>query len=240
MMVGRALSADFLKMRRKGIWFLVILGSVGLLAMQALNFGLRYDYMIEQYKDDLWKGLIGEIFTFVPIALFLGTTLIASQIANVEHLNNSWKQLLALPVSRIAVFTAKYLLGVIALIVSCLILSGGTIALGLALKFSTQDIPYLVILKLSLIPFLAALPLLALQLWLSLTLKNQALPITIGITAAIASLFAGNYPEWFPLTWPMLSFSGKVNPAMPVGAGIILAFIIYLLGMGHFRRKDVD
>lgn len=122
-MIGKALSSDFLKIRRKGIWLLVFLGSVGLLAMQALNFGLRYDYLIDRYKADLWKGLIGEIFSFVPIALYLGATLISSQIANVEHQNNSWKQLLALPISRASVFTAKVLLGLIAMGVACLILS---------------------------------------------------------------------------------------------------------------------
>lgn len=240
MMIGKALSSDFLKIRRKGVWFLVLLGSVGLLAMQALNFGLRYDYMIEHYKPDLWQGLIREIFSFVPIALYLGATLISSQIANVEHQNNSWKQLLALPISRASVFTAKVLLGFIAMGIACLILSAGTVVLGILLKFGTGNIPYLMILKLSFLPYLGALPMLALQLWLSLSLKNQALPVTLGITAAIASMFAANYPEFIPLSWPFLSFISEAKPALPVGAGIILAFIIYMAGMGHFRGKDVN
>ncbi|MEC0240992.1 ABC transporter permease [Paenibacillus dokdonensis] len=238
-MVGRALSADLLKIRKRGIWFLVILGSLGLIAMQALNFGLRYDYLVGNiYKGDEWGGLVGEIFSFVPIALVLGATLIASQIANVEHLNNSWKQLLALPISRTAVFTSKYLVGVIALTAACVLLFAGTIGLGLALGFSTEHIPYLKILKLSFLPFLGALPMLALQLYLSLTFKNQALPIMIGITAAIATMFSANYPDLLPLAWPFLAYYAK--PAMPVAAGIILFIVIYLFGTGHFVRKDVD
>ncbi|WP_212978424.1 ABC transporter permease [Paenibacillus azoreducens] len=239
-MIGKALSSDFLKIRKKGVWFLVFLGSVGLLAMQALNFGLRYDYMIDHYKTDLWLGLIREIFSFVPIALYLGCTLIASLIANVEHQNNSWKQLLALPISRVSVFTAKVLLAFIAMGVACLILSAGTVILGILLGFGTDNIPYLTILKLSFLPYLGALPMLALQLWMSLTLKNQALPITLGITAAIASMFSASYPEFVPLSWPFLSFVSEVKPELPIGAGIILAFIVYMVGMGHFRRKDVN
>ncbi|MGN7359558.1 ABC transporter permease [Paenibacillus sp. SAF-054] len=239
-MILRVLSADLLKIRRKGVWFLVLLGSLGLIALQALNFGLRYDYLVgHQYKEDVWGGLASQIFDFVPIALVLGATLIASQIANVEHLNNSWKQLLALPISRAAVFTSKYLVGVIALTVACVLLFAGTIGLGLILGFSAGDIPYLKLLKLSFLPFLGALPMLALQLYLSLTFKNQALPIMIGITAAIATMFAGNYPEFLPLAWPMLAYY-DAKPAMPVASGIILFILIYLFGTGHFVRKDVD
>ncbi|MCJ8011966.1 ABC transporter permease [Paenibacillus sp. KQZ6P-2] len=238
-MLLRALSADFLKIRRRGIWFLVFLGSLGLVAMQALNFGLRYDYLVGKvYKGDEWAGLIRETFSFVPIALVLGATLIASQIANVEHLNNSWKQLLALPISRVTVFTSKYLVGVIALTAACLLLFAGTIGLGLALGFGAEHIPYLKILKLSFLPYLGALPMLALQLYLSLTFKNQALPIMIGITFAILTMFAPNYPEILPLAWPFLAYYAK--PAMPVASGIILFIFIYLLGTGHFVRKDVD
>ncbi|MEC0368356.1 ABC transporter permease [Paenibacillus chibensis] len=238
-MILRALSADLLKIRRKGVWFLVLLGSLGLVVLQALNFGLRYDYLVGKlYKEDAWGGLAGEIFDLVPIVLVLGATLIASQIANVEHLNNSWKQLLALPISRAAVFTSKYLVGVIALTVACVLLFAGTIGLGLILGFSAGDIPYLKLLKLSFLPFLGALPMLALQLYLSLTFKNQALPIMIGITAAIATMFAANYPEILPLAWPFLAYYAK--PAMPVASGIILFILIYLFGTGHFVRKDVD
>lgn len=238
-MILRSLSADLLKIRRKGVWFLVLLGSLGLVVLQALNFGLRYDYLVGKlYKEDAWGGLAGEIFDLVPIALVLGATLIASQIANVEHLNNSWKQLLALPITRTAVFTSKYLVGVIALTVACMLLFAGTIGLGLILGFSSGDIPYLKLLKLSFLPFLGALPMLALQLYLSLTFKNQALPIMIGITAAIATMFAANYPEILPLAWPFLAYYAK--PAMPVASGIILFILIYLFGTGHFVRKDVD
>ena len=60
-MTGRALSADWLKIRGKGIWFLVFLAPIGLTAMQALNFGLRLDYLKEQYADNLWGGLLGNV-----------------------------------------------------------------------------------------------------------------------------------------------------------------------------------
>lgn len=234
----RSLSADFLKIRRKGIWFLVFLAPIGLIAMQALNFGLRLDYMKEQYADDLWGGLINNISLFVPISLYLGCTLIASLVANVEHQMSSWKQLLALPISRSAVFSAKFTLCFILLSVSCILLSLATIILGLVFGFGFT-FPLTDTIKLGFFPYFAALPMLALQLWLSLSFRNQALPVSLGVTAALVSPFAGNLSEWFPLNWPLLSYASPDNVWF-ISAGLCLGFIIMLIGLVHFNRKDVD
>ncbi|RCX18507.1 hypothetical protein DFP94_10639 [Fontibacillus phaseoli] len=237
-MMLRSLSADFLKIRGKGIWFLIFLAPVGLVAMQALNFGLRLDYLKKQYADDLWGGLISNVVIFVPIALYLGVTLVSSLVANVEHQMSSWKQLLALPISRTAVFSGKFTLCFLLLTASCILLPIFTIVLGLALGFGT-DIPLGDILRMGFFPYLGALPLLALQLWLSLTFRNQALPVTLGVAAAIMSPFAMQLPEWFPLNWPAFGYSGP-HASWFVGAGIICGAVIMVMGMIHFNRKDVE
>lgn len=237
-MMIRSLSADFLKIRRKGIWFLVFLAPLGLVAMQALNFGLRLDYMKKLYADDLWGGLIDNISSFVPIALYLGCTLIASLVANVEHQMSSWKQLLALPISRSVVFSAKFTLCFILLSVSCVLLSLATVILGLVFGFGSS-LPLTDTIKLGFFPYFAALPILALQLWLSLSFRNQALPVSLGVTVALVSPFAGYLSEWFPLNWPVLGYTSP-DKAWFISAGLCLGFIIMLIGLVHFNRKDVD
>lgn len=237
MMMGRVLSTDFMKIRGKGIWFLVFLGPLGLVAMQALNFGLRYDYLMKEYNEDVWGGLIDNFLMFVPLTLLLGITLVCSLIANVEHQMSSWKQLLALPVSRTAVFSAKFCLSMIVLLVSCMLLALGIIGLGLTLKFGTE-IPYLHILQVCVLPFIGVLPILVLQLWLSLTYSNQAISVPIGITLAIGSLFAGKYAEWVPIKWPYTALEGP-HQIEVIGASLSIGFVILILGMVHFSRKDV-
>lgn len=235
-MMGRALSSDFLKIRGKGLWLLAIAGPVGLIAMQALNFGLRYDYLTTKYADDLWGTLLENVFGFVPISLILGITLISSLLANVEHQLSSWKQLLALPISRTAVFAAKFVLIVILLTLSCILLGMGTIVLGLLLKFGT-NIPLLDIARLCFYPFMASFPILALLLWLSVACKNQSLPITTGV---LMSIFSGvSISEWLPINWPMLGYEGP-HQGWFVGAGLLCGFVILLLGSLHFSRKDVS
>lgn len=238
-MMLRSLSADFLKIRRKGIWFLIILAPFGLIAMQALNYGLRFDWMMKQYAEDPWGGLLQNISFFVPIALYLGCTLVSSLVANVEHQLSSWKQLLALPISRTAVFSAKFLLCFLLLSVSCVLLPAGALILGLSFGFETGAIPYADLARIGFYPFFAALPLLALQLWLSLTYRNQSLPVSLGVTVSIVSPFTLNLSEWFPLNWPVFGFEGPHREGF-VAAGLAVGAVILLIGLVHFNRKDVD
>ncbi|WP_379128102.1 ABC transporter permease [Paenibacillus sp. sgz500958] len=238
-MIWRALSADWLKIRGKGLWFLVFLGPVGLVAMQALNFGLRLDYIKQQYAPDLWGALLDNVSFFVPVALFLGTTLICSLMANIEYQMSSWKQLLALPVSRITVFMSKLILILLLLTVSCLLLSAGVIILGLLLGFGGDQIPYGDILRMGLLPYGAALPVLALQLWLSLTFSNQAFSVSLGVILSILSLFWSYIWEWVPLVWPYYAW-GSSRYVQFTGAGILLGLVLILPGALHFSRKDVD
>ncbi|WP_042200302.1 ABC transporter permease [Paenibacillus camerounensis] len=238
-MMWRALSADWLKIRGKGLWFLVFLGPLGLTAMQGLNFGLRYDYLKEQYQADLWGGLLSNVAGFVPIALYLGGTLVCSLIANVEHQMSSWKQLLALPVSRTAVYMAKLLLCLLLLVCSCLLLSAGTLALGLLLGFGIQAIPYADILRLGFASYAGALPIIALQLWLSVSSRNQTFPVAAGITLSLLSLFSMYLSEWMPLNWPVLAWEAE-SPWLFIASGLLLGLLMILPGAVHFARKDVD
>ncbi|ASA25327.1 ABC transporter permease [Paenibacillus donghaensis] len=237
-MMGRVLSSDWLKIRGKGLWFLVFLGPIGLLAMQGLNFGIRYDYLTEQYKADLWGGLLANLADFVPVALCLGGTLICSMLANVEHEMNSWKQLLALPVSRTMVFLSKLLLCLLLVAVSCLLLSAGTVVLGMILGFPLEELPYADVLRIGFGSYAGALPVITLQLWLSLSSRNQTLPVSLGITLSIGSMFAMFMSEFFPLSWPSLAWSAP-NPLTFIGAGLMAGILVLVPGAIHFARKDV-
>ncbi|MCM3703857.1 ABC transporter permease [Paenibacillus macerans] len=238
-MMLRALSADFLKIRRKGIWFLIFLAPLGLVAMQALNFGLRFDYLMKTYADDPWGGLLKNISEFVPIALFLGCTLVSSLVANVEHQLSSWKQLLALPISRTAVFGAKFLLCLLLLSVSCILLPIATVILGLAFGFAPSGMPLADLARIGFFPLFAALPLLALQLWLSLTYRNPSLPVSLGVVLSLVSPFTLDLSEWFPLNWPVFGYEGPHREWF-VALGIAVGAVILLAGLVHFNRKDVD
>ncbi|QED49790.1 ABC transporter permease [Cytobacillus dafuensis] len=234
----KTFASDLIKIKRKMIWFLIFLGPFGVVALEAVNFGLRYDYLTKLYADDLWGGLIGEARYLAIPALMLGLTIIASMIAGIEHQTNSWKQLLALPVSKLRVFTGKFTLAAVLLFASSTLLFIGVIILGIILKFGTE-IPFLSLLKMAYFPYLAAMPFVAFQIWLSITMKNQAIPLVVGIVGTILSMMSFNFPDWFPWKWPSLE-NGWGDPIYSVFAGLGLGLIIYLMGSIDFGRKDVQ
>ncbi|MFF2092879.1 ABC transporter permease [Paenibacillus sp. NPDC058174] len=236
-MIAHALSSDFLKIRGKGLWLLAAIGPIGILTLQALNYGLRYDYMMRIYAEDPWGGLLMNLAFFIPISLYLGITLLSSLMANIEHNNGSWKQLLALPITRTAVFCSKFMVCVFLLLFSGALLAVGIAVLGLSLRLDSTAIPYGAIARLSFFPLLAALPLLALMVWLCVIMKNQALPITLGVVCALFTIFP--IVEWAPISWPMLGYRGP-NQIWFVKAGALLGFIVFLAGLVHFGRKDVN
>jgi lantibiotic transport system permease protein len=236
-MIAHVLAAEFIKIKRKAIWFLVFLGPLGVIALQAANFGLRYDYFVSQYQAELWDALLQNIhYLGVPATLF-GITVLTSMIAGIEHQMNSWKQVLALPVSRFSIYTAKFILNTFLLLVSCSLLAMGSIGLGIALRFGT-DFSLADVLQISFYPFFAGLPILALQLWLSITMKNQAIPLTVGIVGTIVSLFAAMLPDWVIWKWPLLINSANI-PEYSVIAGVSLGILLLACSTFDFIRRDV-
>ncbi|MDZ5471742.1 ABC transporter permease [Bacillus sp. 31A1R] len=231
------LASDFLKIRRKMIWFLIFLGPIGVLSLQAVNFTLRYEYLTDLYKADLWGGLMNNVTMLAVPTIFIGLAIITSMIANIEHQTNSWKQVLALPISKFSVFTAKFTLGLILLFVSSTLLGLGTIILGLVLKFGSS-IPYLELLKIIYYPYFAVMPFIALQIWLAITYKNQATALTIGIIGTVVSMYAVIFPDWVPYKWPTLENQWG-EPLYSVGFGLLVGLLIYLMGLLDFIRRDV-
>jgi len=231
------LAADFLKIKRKMIWFLIFLGPIGVLSLQAVNFSLRYEYLTDLYKADLWGGLLNNVSMLAVPTIFIGLAIITSMIAGIEHQTNSWKQVLALPISKFMVFTAKFTLALILLFVSSTLLGLGTIILGLSLKFGSS-IPYVELLKIIYYPYLAVMPFIALQIWLAITYKNQATPLTVGIVGTVVSMNAIMFPDWVPYKWPTLENQWG-EPLYSVGFGLLVGLLIYVMGLLDFIRRDV-
>ncbi|MCA0971076.1 ABC transporter permease [Halobacillus litoralis] len=231
----QALQAERLKIKRKWFWFLVFLGPFGVIALQVVNYGVRYDWIMRTYPDE-WGRLIQFTNMFVASALFLGMAILASQLASLEHKQGSWKQILALPVKRKDVFVAKFIVLTFMIFVSSVLLFIGTILLGVGLGFG-WDAPFLAIAENSFYPMLAGLPVLALQIWLSIVQTNQSVPLSIGIFGAVFATYSHNAPNWIIWQWPLL-FPGK-DPLPFVGMGIVVGLVILMIGVVDFQRRDI-
>lgn len=235
-MIGNLLRADFLKIKRKGLWFLSFLGPFGVIALQMVNYGVRKDYLLNQSDDD-WGYFLEYVHSFTPLALVLGIAILTSFMASIENETNAWKQLISLPVSKMSVYLSKFMVLGSLLFVSSLLLGVFSLGYGILLNLGDQ-IPYLELLKYSFYPYLAALPVLALQLWISSVSQNQGIPITTGVLGVIFAYSAFILPDWMIWKWPSLMNEWD-EPLINVMLGIGVGTLLYIVGMLDFTRRDV-
>lgn len=235
-MIGKLLRADFLKIKRKGLWFLSFLGPFGVIALQMVNYGVRKDYLLNQSDDD-WGYFLEYVHSFTPLALVLGIAILTSFMASIENETNAWKQLISLPVSKMSVYLSKFMVLGSLLFVSSLLLGVFSLGYGILLNLGDQ-IPYLELLKYSFYPYFAALPVLALQLWISSVSQNQGIPITTGVLGVIFAYSAFILPDWMIWKWPSLMNEWD-EPLINVMLGIGVGTLLYIVGMLDFTRRDV-
>lgn len=235
-MISQLIKSDFLKLKRKGFWFLAFLGPFGVVALQVVNYSLRKDYLLTLSEDD-WAFYISNVHGFTPLALVLGIAILTSLMTSIENETNAWKQLIALPVSKMNVYLSKFTVLTFLFWVSSCLLFVFTLAYGLVLDLG-EDIPYKLILQYGFYPFFAALPVLALQLWVATVSHNQAIPITTGIFGVILTFSAAQLPNWVIWKWPYLLQDGG-NLITNVYLGIGFGLLLYIFGMLDFTRRDV-
>ncbi len=235
-MMGSLVASDFLKIKRKAFWFLTFLGPFGVVALQMVNYGLRKDYLLQQSQDD-WGYYLSNVSNFTPLALVLGIAILTSFISSIEDETNAWKQLISLPVSKMQVYLSKFMVLACLLLMSSLLLMVFSLLYGITLDLG-EEVPYGNLFRYCFYPFFAALPVLALQLWIATISKNQGFPITAGIVGAIFTFSAAALPDWMIWKWPTLFNEWKepeINVLLGIGTGIILFFT----GMFDFARRDV-
>jgi lantibiotic transport system permease protein len=247
--------ADARRMSRTWLFPLTLLGPVGVTLMGVVLFLLRGSFVVTPFLKGQatgWQVLINQLGMVHVFALGLGATLVASMIVDVEHRSGTWKQLFGLPVSRAAVYLVKFGWGAVLLAASSLLMSAGYAALMTWQHLG--PLPWGALGAAAALPWVASLPLLAFQLLLSTNLRNQALPLTVGVLAPMFGMGMSPMPSWLPwrlMTEAMTWAAGGViagGPGRSLGwltpgqiGGASLAWIAVLVGLGAFAlvRRDV-
>ena len=109
------------------------------------TMGYRKDWLLQQSEDD-WGYYLANASSFTPLALVLGIAILTSFIASIENETNAWKQLIALPVSKMSVYLSKFTVLASLLLVSSSLLTVFTLVYGLFLDLG-EHIPYLDLLR---------------------------------------------------------------------------------------------
>jgi hypothetical protein len=257
--------SEFYKSRKTaGFWSAVILPLL-LCLLIFLGFYSKADKMAMEPGIMLWAQFSGAILGVMgSLLLPMLIVFIGYSVNSIEHKADTWKTLFSLPISKFAVYSAKYLYALF-LVLLCLTLfviftiSFGDL-LGMIkpeLKFSEYNIASSLS-QLYFKLFLSSLGILSIQFVLSLLFRDFLKPMGIGFIATITGVILvvnqWKYDYLFPYSHPMLALSALPqrhnhpagnNPitvdifTQEIYVSLIIAAAVFVAGYFIVLRKSV-
>ena len=246
----RACSAEVLKLKSTLAFWLALVAPV---AMSALQFMLiqRSGLAYLEPGETAWEYHMDQLINFFTLLMLpLFVTLETALAGNMEHVNQQWKQLFALPVRRGAIYASKLFSGLLLIGISLIgllvtiVLSGWVLgALHPDWGFN-EPVPWLHMFKLLGLVYVGSWLLIAIHTWISLRWQNFALASAVGIVLTIAGMLVINseYAPYYPWTlsaFAELTYSRGGDPSASLVTAAVGSVVVSLLGGWNVVRRDV-
>lgn len=239
------LQSEWFKLRKSKILLIIFTGPlIGLFTGVTAK-----PFHVEIEINEWYLPLLSMNLTYALLFLPLVTGVLASVICKYEHQAGGWKQLLALPVTRGQVFTGKYILLMLLVLVIQLFYLGAVYGVGM-MKGFTDPFPIEIVWKSIFGGWIATFPLVAFQLWMSILFKSFAAPLAVNVIFTLPSILAVNserFGPYYPWAQPfaMMYISDTSDDVFSVPWEQLLtvvggSFILFFLGgYLYFHRKTV-
>jgi hypothetical protein len=238
----RACSAEILKLKRTLALWLALLTPMLIVVLQ-FAFVLRIP--AARRTKGMWPLLEQGQLMWPIFLLPLSVCLLTALLNGLEHRENNWKHLFALPVPRWSVYAAKVVAAHVLLVLGSLAMFAGTLASGYILHWLLPKVPFgappwLEMLRRLGLFFVASGALVSIHVWVSARCKTFPLPLGVGLGAVLVSLIAANdkLMAYWPWMFPMNMLSAeRWGTALALGLGGGLA--IAVLGAWDTARRDI-
>lgn len=250
--MSKALALEFQKIRRRRVWAIVA-AMIGVQLLWSLWGVQRMD------AEDLQQGWLFLLFQFPllnSIMMPVIAAVVASRLCDIEHKGETLKLLhTVMPAGRL--FTAKFLCGGVYILAAVLFQLVVMVGVGLGVGFA-GDPPLAKLFYYLLFTMGVTLTILLLQQVLSLLIKNQMVPLTVGIMGSFAGLFLLYFPPGLArfllwgyygvlmivgMDWDREARLTSYYYTSPDWVGftmlVILFSVIYLTGLMLFKRKEM-
>ncbi len=200
------------------------------------------------------------LFLWCLIGLPLFVSLEAALLAAVEHRENSWKHLFALPIPRWTIYASKLLVGFGLIGITSLVLAVGIGIEGqvlLAVRPDlglTRPIPWSVIFWRSFAFTPTVLLMLAVQTWVAIRWRSFTVPMSLAIAATVAGIMMlrslrtlssnpgpAHLASLFPWSLPYVVIARQATASLRANAffaGIVGGALIAVLGCWDFVHRD--
>lgn len=259
-----AIRMEVFKLRRTlALWASLIVPLAVIVMTTAMNLsrtaGTRFDPDQPNGWDSLMLDLV--LFLWCLIALPLFISLETALLAGVEHRENNWKHLFALPIRRWTVYTAKFLVSLGLVCLSSVVLAIGTVVEGWLLFTFRPDLGVLRPIPLGLIFFrsFAFIPvvllMLAVQLWVAVRWRSFTVAMSLGLASTVVGIMllrtlknVGSVPHGplfaslFPWSLPYIMLAHQATESLretAVMVGSLGGVLCAILGCLEIVRRDV-
>lgn len=239
----RAISAEWLKLSKSKLWPQILLNAV-LVMMLGILSGTPL-------QEAPWEYMLSMMCILHAMLLLpIMTGIFSAMVCRYEHTGGGWKQLLVLPVSRGAVYFAKFTVVAILLVAVQILFLVAVMGAGWFHRIEAP-IPWEMLLRSLLGGWVACLPLAALQLGVSTAWSSFAAPLALNVVFTIPNILVANsqtYAPYYPWTQPFLAMMpagqadfGAFNlPFESLMIVILGGFLLFFLGgFIYFQRKEV-
>ncbi|WP_374964503.1 ABC transporter permease [Lysinibacillus sp. RS5] len=236
---------EYIKLRRQWLWAVLIIVPLVSCLLGYNNF-FTYQDILVQKDDNEWTEAWTQASLFYGIIMLpILSGFYCSINCRNENSGGGWKQMLALPPSRIMIYIAKMIIILILVFVTQLVLVSEFIITGLILGLH-DSIPWFFLFKVLVLGFLAVCALVAIQLWMASQIKSFVTPISINVALTLLAFVAAG-SEWgnfYPWAQPTLAMSSPDE----VGINSLLFFlsinfvtfsVATVLGIVTFEKKDI-
>lgn len=245
-MVWKVIQSEWLKIRKSSVWFPVILAPLLTIAIGVM--GARHGQLLNRTSSSPWSSYyLIVVVAYSLLLLPLLTGVLASVICRFEHLSGGWKQVLAFPVPRTTIYCVKFLYVLLLVALAQVLMMFGVIGTGLTVLHITSSIPWQLLLRSILGGWLACIPFIALQLWVSMWWKSFGAPFALNVILtipAVAVAHSSRFGPIYPWAQPMLAMLPSGHQFLNVTTKTTLTIIvsgILLVAVGwfHFQKRDI-
>lgn len=195
---------------------------------------------------EMWMGSGSAIWAFFMLPM--SVTALTALVAHMEHGPKSWDHLRALPLPRWRLYAAKAIcvLAVVALMsAAVLAMTWGAVTLAAAIKPAVTPSGAFELATYAATMgrmYLAALLMIAIQLWVALRYASFVPALAVGIGGTFFSVVATSAKQgvFFPWQMPVNMLAGeawRVNTALGLGFG--LGALVLLAALLHLSRREV-
>lgn len=244
----RALHAEQLKLKKTLALALCFIAPATVIALNTLMTLTRMPASGSQKIDFMMWAMINYSFwSILMLPLFI--TLQAALLAGVEHGNQQWKQLLALPIPKSVHFLSKWLVlwlmnAAATLTIMLLIPASGLLLQAVSSHIQlTGSIPWQKLALISVQLCITSSLMIGIQTFIALRWRSFTVASASGIVATVAGFLiaqSSRFGHFYPWALPVQLFTNPpkhLESALWLGALGGLASLI--LGAWHFSRREI-